>query len=238
MMVACEDRKVYAYDKNGVSVAGWKFDRSEHPVQTGLYHHRADNKDFIVFADKYKVYILDRQGRTRVSSEYNFPVGRNTAIAMHQNSSIVLTDTVGTPHFISLSDGKIQRQPVAKFSSGHFFDFQDVDGDGQNDFIFADKNRIDLFRQDGSRITGIETDEPLMMRPGIYTFSATDIRLGTVALQKNLIYLYNNKGELHTGFPLTGSTAFSIGRLDKLSPNYNLLVGSKNNYLYNYPVSR
>ncbi|MDR1667507.1 MAG: hypothetical protein LBS03_07445 [Bacteroidales bacterium] len=238
IMVACENRNVYAYDKNGASVAGWKFIRSEHPVQTGVYHHRAGNKDFIIFADKYKVYILDRQGRTRVSTEYNFPVARNTAIAMHRNASIVLTDTAGTPHFISLSDGKIQRQPVAKFSSGHFFDFQDTDGDGRNDFIFADKNKIDVFRQDGSRITAIETDEPVRMRPGIYTFSATDIRLGTVAPQKNLIYLYNSKGELQPGFPLTGSTPFSIGRLDKLSPNYNLLVGSKNNYLYNYPVGR
>ncbi|MDR0713949.1 MAG: hypothetical protein LBF89_06815 [Bacteroidales bacterium] len=236
IMAACEDRKVYVYDKNGANITGWKFTQSEHPVQTNVYHYRAGNKDFIVFADKYKLYILDRQGRTRVSAEYNFPVAKNTVIALYRDSSIVLTDTAGIPHFVSLADGRIRQQPVEKSSSAHFFDFQDMDGDRQNDFIIADKDKIKIFRQDGSRITSFETDEPVTMPPTVYTFSATDVKLGIVAPQKNLIYLYNSKGELHTGFPLTGSTLFSIGKLNKLSPDFNLLAGSKNNYLYNYPI--
>ena len=33
-------------------------------------------------------------------------------------------------------------------------------------------------------------------------------------------------------------TLFSIGRFDKSGSNFNLFVGSKNNFLYNYSVSR
>jgi hypothetical protein len=236
IMVACEDRKVYTYDKTGKIVGGWQFVQSEHPVQTDIYHHRADNKDYIVFADKYKVYILDRQGRTRVLPEYNFPVARNTVIALN-HSEIVLTDTVGALHFISLNTGAIRKQSVKPYTSSHFFDLQDMDGDGQNDMIFADKDKIEIFRQDGSQIAGITAEETISMRPNVYTFSANDVRIGIVAPQKNLIYLYNSKGEMQKGFPLTGSTLFSIGRLDKSAKNFNLFVGSKNNFLYNYPVS-
>ncbi|MDR0815109.1 MAG: hypothetical protein LBN37_05075 [Bacteroidales bacterium] len=235
IMVACEDRKVYTYDKNGKIVAGWQFSQSEHPVQTEIYHHRASNKDYIVFADKYKVYILDRQGRTRVSPEYNFPVGKHTAIELN-NASLVMTDTVGTLHFISLADGSIRKQTIKKYSPAHFFDFRDVDGDRQNDFIFADGDKIEAFRQDGSQIFSITADETVSMRPNIYEFAANDMKIGIVAPRKNLIYLYNSKGKLQKGFPLTGSTLFSVGRLDKLSRNFNLFVGSSNNFLYNYPI--
>jgi hypothetical protein len=237
IMVACEDRKVYAYEKTGAMVSGWGFKQSEHPVQTDIYHYRTGNKDYITFADKYRVYILDRQGKARVSPEYNFPVGKNTTIALHSfPASLVLADTVGTPHFVSLSDGKIRKQVIKNFPASHFFIFQDVDGDRQDDFVFAYDNKVEAFKQDGKQILNIETENPVEIRPYIYEFSAKDIRVGIVAPGKNLIYLYDNKNKLYKGFPLKGSTSFSIGRLGKQSNSFNLFVGSKNNFLYNYPV--
>ena len=239
MMIACEDRKVYVYDGNGKPVDGWNFKQSEHPVQTDIYHFRTGNRDFIVFADKYRVYILDRQGRTRVSPERNLPVGRQTAIALdQQRSRLLLTDTVGTVHFISLTNGAMTQQVIKTFPSPHFFVFQDVDGDGQGDFIFAAGNQLEVFRQNGRQIINIETAEPVAMRPYVYEFAAADLRIGIVQPQNNQIWLYDSKGKVCKGFPLKGSTLFSIGRFDKSGSNFNLFVGSKNNFLYNYSVSR
>jgi outer membrane protein assembly factor BamB len=242
IMVACEDRKVYAYEKTGKQIDGWQFQQSEHPVQTDLCHYRSGGRDFIVFADKYKLYILDRQGKARITPEYNFPVGQQTVIATDPPRSsnpthIVLTDTTGTPHFVSLTDGSIRKKEIKVIPSTHFFIFQDVDGDRQGDFIFAYNNKVMVYHQDGKQIMEIDTEEPVSMRPYIYEFAADDLKIGIVAPQKNLIYLYNELGKLHEGFPLTGSTLFSIGRLDKLSRNFNLFVGSKNNFIYNYPIN-
>ncbi len=242
MMIACEDRKVYAYDKTGKPVDGWSFKQSEHPVQTDIYHFRAENKDFVVFADKYRVYILDRQGRTRVSPERNLPVGYQTMIALDQmrsskQSRLVLADTTGTVHFISLDNGSMTQQEIKKFPLSHFFVFQDVDGDGLGDFIYASGNKLEVFRQDAKQIINIDTEETISMRPYIYEFSSNDLKIGVVQPQNNHIWLYNNNGKPHKGFPLKGSTLFSIGRLDKSSSNFNLFVGSKNNFLYNYSVN-
>ena len=237
MMIACEDRKVYVYDRTGKPVNGWSFKQSEHPLQTDVYHFRTGNKDFIVFADKYRVYILDRQGRTRVSPERNLPVGRRTSIALdQQRSRLVLTDTVGTVHYISLVNGSMTQQIIKPFPSSHFFIFQDVDGDGQGDFIFAAGNKLEVFRQDGKQIMNVETEEPVVMRPYVYEFAAADLRIGIVQPQSNHIWLYDSKGKASKGFPLKGSTMFSIGRLDKSGSNLNLFVGSKNSFLYNYSV--
>jgi len=239
MMIACEDRKVYVYDGTGKPVDGWSFKQSEHPLQTDIYHFRTGNKDYIVFADKYRVYILDRQGRTRVSPERNMPVGRQTMIALdQQRSQLLLTDTVGTVHFISLANGSMTQQVIKSFPSSHFFVFQDVDGDGQGDFIFAAGNKLEVFRQDGKQIINIETQEPVAMRPYVYDFATADLRIGIVQPKNNHIWLYDSKGKVSKGFPLKGSTLFSIGRFDKSGGNFNLFVGSKNNFLYNYSVSK
>ena len=239
MMIACEDRKVYTYDKTGKLVDGWSFKQSEHPVQTDIYHYRAAGKDFIVFADKYRVYILDRQGRTRVTPEQNIPVSRQTMIALDQQKSrLALTDTSGTIHFISLIDGSMTNQKIKTFPSSHIFVCQDVNGDGQSDYIFTSGNKLEVFGQDTKQITSIETDEPITMRPYIYQFSATDLRIGIVQPQNNQIWLYDIKGKPSNGFPLKGSTLFSIDRIDKSSNGFNLFVGSKNKFLYNYSINK
>jgi len=239
MMIACEDRKVYVYDGSGKPVDGWSFKQAEHPVQTDVYHFRTGNKDYIVFADKYRVYILDRQGRTRVMPDSNLPVGRQTSIGLDpQRARLVLTDTVGTVHSISLATGSVTQQIIKPFPSTHFFIFQDLNGDGQDDFIFAAGNKLEAYRQDGKQILSIETDETITIRPHVYEFSATDLRIGIVQAKNSHIWLYDNKGKLSKGFPLKGSTPFSIGRLDRSGSNLNLFVGSKDKFLYNYSVKR
>ena len=239
MMIACEDRKIYVYDRTGKPVEGWSFKQSEHPVQTDIYHFRTGNKDYIVFADKYRVYILDRQGRTRVSPERNLPVSRQTSIGLDgQRARLVLTDTVGTVHFISLTNGAMTQQIIKPYPSSHFFIFQDVDGDGQSDFIFTAGSKLEVFRQDGKQIMSVDSEEPITIRPCVYEFSATDMRIGIVQPKNSHILLYDSKGKVSKGFPLKGSTPFSMGRLDRASSNLNLFVGSNNNFLYNYSVKR
>jgi hypothetical protein len=52
----------------------------------------------------------------------------------------------------------------------------------------------------------------------------------------NELYLVNNDGSLYKGFPLLGSTPFSIGVINRTTSKFNLIVGSNDNFLYNYSV--
>ena len=52
----------------------------------------------------------------------------------------------------------------------------------------------------------------------------------------NELYLVNSDGSLYNGFPLLGSTPFSIGVIDRSASKFNLIVGSDENFLYNYSV--
>jgi hypothetical protein len=51
------------------------------------------------------------------------------------------------------------------------------------------------------------------------------------------MFLFDNKGKLCSGFPLQGTTDYSISKLGKNS-KFSLLAGNADNYLYNYTLNQ
>lgn len=73
LFVPCENREVYLYGLDGKPVEGWNPQKTDKPVVSKVQHFRVADKDYIVFADRYRFYILDRKGkeRVRVSSVFD-----------------------------------------------------------------------------------------------------------------------------------------------------------------------
>jgi hypothetical protein len=240
IFIACEDRHVYAYAKDGSLISGWDFDKTESEVNQDINHFRIDNKDFIVFGDRLKTYILDRRGNVRVNVQDIFPLSINNNYILDEknnieNSRIVTTDTAGIVHFIYFN-GKIEKLKLGEFSYDHFFDFKDVDGDGNRDFIYLDKSYLRVYKYNRTKLFNYDFGEVITLEPVYYYFSYSDRKLGVVSKSKNLIYLINNNGKVYKGFPLRGSTLFSIGYLSSSTSQFNLVVGSDENFLLNYIV--
>jgi hypothetical protein len=61
---------------------------------------------------------------------------------------------------------------------------------------------------------------------------------GIALPDRNEIYLIDSKGDIHTGFPLAGSSPFILLTGEPGSGYFNLLVGSKDGYLYNYAIQK
>ena len=238
--IAGEDQKVYAYLKDGNIVRGWSFNRTESKVTSEIQHFRIGNKDYIVFADERKIYILDRRGNTRVRLNQVIPKSKKNSISLDylpgtNNPRMVVTDTAGVVHFISFS-GNVETLQIKDYSSAHFFDLEDLDGNGSNDLVFMDQGRLEVFKQNKSRMFSYDFDDVIDQKPVSYTFSTTNKKIGVVSRSENRIYLINNDGELYKGFPLTGNTLFSIGRFKSSGSRFNLIVGNEDNFLYNYSV--
>jgi hypothetical protein len=241
LFIACEDKKVYAYTKEGTLLNGWGFEQSESEVNQSVNHFRVGDKDFLVFGDRLRTYILDRKGNTRISTPVFFPrsVMNNYYLNLPRDGSapaIVTTDTTGIVYFIRFN-GETETVKLDYFSSTHFFDYRDITGDGVPEFIFADGNRLSVYSQDKSRLFTYTFRSPIDTRPVIYQFSSGDRKLGVVCRNDNQIYLFNSNGGLYSGFPLQGNTPFSIGNLGDSLSRFNLVVGSRDNFLYNYRVN-
>jgi hypothetical protein len=241
LFIACEDKHVYAYMRDGSILSGWKFGQSESEVTQPVNYFKIGDKDFLVFGDRYKTYILDRKGNTRINVDNFFPKSSRNSYMLDiprdgKNPSIVTSDTAGKVYFIGF-DGKVTTfRPPSDYTNHHFFDLKDLNGDGNNEYIFLEGANLTVLNKDGSTLFTYRFDEPVLYKPIFYQFSATDRKLGIVLRNKNLIYLINGNGKPDTGFPLQGNTPFSIGNFGDTLSRFNLVVGSRDNFLYNYRV--
>jgi hypothetical protein len=240
ILISCADNKVYTYSIEGNIIPGWQFPGSDYPVEQPAEHFRFGDKDFIVLGDKYAVYILDRRGNTRLTPDKLISKSRYNTFYLEENESIeksriLTTDTAGNVISIYL-DGKTSSVSIESFSAEHFFDFKDVDADGERDYIFLDDNVLHVYRQDKTEIYNFSFPNRINDPPVYFNFSHSDRKLGIADATDRKIYLINNDGLLFHGFPLEGSTLFSIGYLENSPGQFNLIVGGRNNFLYNYSV--
>jgi hypothetical protein len=240
IFIAAEDRGVYVYDKEGNTVRGWEFGKTESAVTKPLQHFRIGDRDYLVFADQFTCYILNRRGQSRVRVQKHFPVARNANFILESNTTgikprLAITDTTGRVHFIYL-DGQVEESDLGRYSGQHYFEYSDLDGDGRREYIFVDGTELKVFASDRSRLFTHTFREKISQPPVIYQFSQGNLKIGLVSDTRHEIYLLNNGGAMYSGFPLRGSTPFSIGVFSSSASKFNLIVGSEDNFLYNYSV--
>lgn len=234
------DKKNYLYDIEGNIIPGWTFGQTEHIVRKPVQVFSQDGKDFVIFADTLKTYIVNRKGETRIDIKTPFVKSKNNIFYFFtakkaENSYFLTTNSQGDIIKINLN-GDVVTSKIKEFTDNHYFDFRDINGDGKKDFIFLDDNKLEIYGQNKKLILKYEFDNKIEDRPVIYNFPNNDIKIGIVSKSKNQIYLINNDGTLYDNFPLNGKTLFSIGHFTENNTNFNLIVGSNDSFLYNYEV--
>jgi hypothetical protein len=240
IFVACDDRKMYVYDLEGNIVTGWSFRGTEGIVVNPAQHFRIANRDYIVFSDPVRPYILNRRGTERIRVHEPVNVSENNVFYLDMNISgegprFVTTDPSGDVIGINLN-GEVDRILEHSATSKHFFRIRDINQDGQLEFIFADKNILEVVDIKGKRLFSFKINSDIRTLPDIYQFSASDLKIGLTDTDSNQIYLIDSDGSLYEGFPLEGNTRFSIGYFAGSDSRFNLVVGSQNGFLYNYSI--
>jgi len=236
LLIAGEDRHIYSYDKSGNIVKGWKHYRTASVVDAPASYFQVSGKDYIAVCDASSVYLLDRYGSKRLS--FREPVMKAKGSVLKLNSGaesfLICSSSDGTVQQIFF-DGKINKFSLGKFSASHSFDLFDLDGDGFDEYLFIDKGKLYLYDHNRTEMFSRDFGAGKLVGPVAFSFSATDRKIGVFDLEKNLIYLVGEKGELVKGFPLKGASMFSVGKLTEKN-NWNLIVGSPGRFLYNYKI--
>lgn len=238
IVIAGEDKLVYSYDKSGNIIKGWEPFRTAGHVTAEAGFYKVSGKDYIVIADEFSVYFLDRSGKVRLRPDEAVIKAKESAIRLTTGSepSLVCTSPDGTIQNVSFS-GKVNKFSFRKFSDNHSFDFFDIDGDGSGEYIFIDSSRLYLFDQNRKEIFRKDFSSEMLGGPICFIFSSNDRKIGVFDITKSLIYLLDNKGEIAKGFPLRGASMFSIGKLSS-GNDWNLIVGGTDRFLYNYKLDK
>ncbi len=241
IFVPCSNKRVYDYNKEGKILQGWAFDKTDTRVNSPVQHFRVGTKDYIVFADQYRVYILNRRGEVRVKPEKQFTQSKNNHFILEEKNArteprLVTTSKDGTVYYLYF-DGQVKTNKIDEFTTNHYFDYRDMNSDDLKDLIFLDENKLEVYESNGKKLFSREFDSEITDPPIYFHFSYKDRKLGIVSEEANEIYLLNGNGEIYDGFPLKGNTPFSIGYLDTPKRNFNLIVGNKYSFVFNYSVN-
>ncbi len=240
IFVAGEDRQIYVYNLEGNIIPGWTFRKSEGEVLKPVQHFRVKENDYILFSDPIRSYILDRKGKERIKLMDQMVISRNNIFYLDMNIAgssprFVTSDTAGNVVGVDLT-GKFELILEHSATPNHFFRIKDLDQDGKPEYIFADKNDLEVIDFKGKRLFSFKLKGDISTLPDIYEFSASDLKIGLTDAERNLIYLLNSDGTLYEGFPLEGNTRYSIGYFAGSDSRFNLIVGSQNGFLYNYSI--
>lgn len=107
--IATDNKKIKCFDISGKELEGWDFRKSETIVTGNIQHIVHDSKDYIIFSDANKVYILNRKGETRikVSKPLKKPIKSDFVITSSENN-FFFNATDSDNHLVVISEkGKI-----------------------------------------------------------------------------------------------------------------------------------
>ncbi|HPY81997.1 MAG: DUF3352 domain-containing protein [Bacteroidales bacterium] len=239
IFIPCANKRVYLYSKEGNTVKDWAFGRTESIVTTPVQYFRLHGKDYIVFADQNMMYMLNRRGDIRVPVTQAINKSPNNVFVFEEKSNglhtLVTTNRQGEVVYIDFK-GNVSKRSITKVSENHFFEYKDMNADGKMDYVFLDKNKLNVYSQDKKEILSYTFEADITTPISLYNFSRGVYKIGVVDNVNSKIYLINGNGTLHEGFPLKGKTMFSIGFLYPDSPLFNLVIGGDQYFLYNYEV--
>jgi hypothetical protein len=236
ILIAGEDKKVYAYDRSGSVVRGWNTFRTAGFVHSEVIFCRVSGKDYLLVADESSVYFLDRQGNIRLNPREAVIKAKGSGLRLSKGaeSSIVCSSPDGTVQQIFF-DGNVKKFSFRLFSDDHSFDIFDVDSDGFDEYVFIDKGTLYLYDHDKKELFTRDFGSENLGGPIYFNFSSSDKKIGVVDMDRKLIYLINKNGKTMNGFPLRGASMFSIGKLSEKT-GWNLIVGGTDKFLYNYKL--
>lgn len=234
--IAGEDKKIYAYDRDGILIPKWNFDVTESLVTRPIRHYNLDGKDYIVFNDKQNAYFLDRQGKSRDIQTVAFNRSENQMFFSNEgNPRLISTDQSGKIHIQDFT-GQEEIKEVGKFAADHRFAAADLDGNGSLEYLFAEGKKLTAFASDGKKLFEKSFPNDISETPTVYNLAPGITKIGVVTRGDNKIYLLDKNGAVTWGFPLPGNTSFVLEKFNDSNSYFNLLVGNEDGSIVNYKV--
>jgi len=235
-----EGGEVLLYDGMGNPVEGWDFRDEQANIEYPMKHIRIKTKDYLfTYNSDGNTYLLNRRGETR--QETTAPVkdiANGTALITEgktiEESALYYMDESGHLVRQRFSD-RFDRYLITDETVVDYL-FTNLNGDSEPDCVVLTSKNIHAFTHTGEKIFSVPTEgEPAYLQA--YSFSPTSERIGYTDIENNQIYLYTSRGVKVEGFPLYGSTAFSIGDLNR-DGFFNLVVGGEEGFIFTYSVNQ
>ncbi len=239
-LIAIENHKILALNSKGKLIPGWAFKSSGSTVTHSILYARIGTKDYLVFADKNKIYVLDRKGQERVRTSSNEDVQDGSlCLSLHErleNSYVLFVDRSGNLQSLSFS-GKRGVWGTGMAPSVQWVTCGDLYGNNQDEIFIATADKLEVFNAVGSKLFSWNPKGKLSAPPAVFSSGGGKGFIGTFSSSSGKISLFNASGEIENGFPIIGTIGFDLGWLDG-QKNVFVVVGNESGGISLYQIAR
>jgi hypothetical protein len=213
--LAGDDNLIHCCQVNGKPVEGWKYSTKTSLVSQPVAYYKVAESDYLLITEKSgALTILDRKGKIKVNFKEPFSTEfRNPLFLVNGDDAgkayWVSTDTAGSLVKIYLN-GEVSVKKMKAYSSSHYFACADLDADGRMDYIFVDKNKLEVFTQEFSSLYSYTFKGTVYHRPVLCTLQDDKKAVGITVQKTGQLFLFDPDGTIHHGFPIKGNTPFSF----------------------------
>jgi hypothetical protein len=236
-LVACSDHKIYNFDKSGKMIPGWQPKTYLGVVEFPVRLFTVGTKDYVVYFDRKRTYVVDRQGRERVKIHDEFVHSRNELSMFKFQGmpvSMVTTDERANVWLLGF-DGSSTKVTTSNYSAGHYFIPVDFSGEGRMDFLFCDKQKVARYDASGKMIFDLKLDMNIDQPPVLLDHGAEKIIVLTSNVDNRSILLRKD-GTIIDIFQQDKGIPPVQGYFNDKGDVVNLLVASPEGYLSNYQI--
>lgn len=227
LFVPCEDKMMRLYDRECKNIQGWEMKQTEGQVVTDVEHWVTGNKDYLLFADDYRWYVVNRRGNERFEPKDVATNRGSGAYLVRANtpSAAFVTSTIdGKMASINAVSGAVEYKDIAQADSlSHCFVALE---DGKT-FAFVTAKSITVVDDHGSVVSSAQ----------LYLSSLAWAELsvnGNIAVwdkEENLGYLIQPDGKIVDGFPVPAASPMSIVYVDGVM---NVVVAGRDGTLCDF----
>lgn len=213
--VPVKNGNIYGFENTGKPMGGWNPRSGVGLLTQPMKHFQTGDKDFILALSDKNLTILKKNGDLRMSpipvsgSFLSPPAFQNDAFSQR----IVVMNSSGMATNVNL-EGTAFNLALGSSAKGKMrMLYADVSGDGKNEYITLDANKITCKGYQGEEfVTFFEKQfkDPISEFFVIKLPGETKSQIGVVSKSATQIYLINGAGKLYRDFPLAGTTPFEI----------------------------
>lgn len=227
--------RILGYKVTGEVLPGWNKDLNDRIIP-GLRTASLNNTSYLIAGTEHGAFFFFNYNGTQAGKAV-VPGGRifknSLAVSLGGNikdSRIMTTDTAGIIYSVYFN-GSVRTKSIGAWNQGLTFDFKDITGDGNTDYIFLDKTQLSVYNQDGTLVYTYVFEQPSENHLLLFTNGKGEYLTGVTSPEKELLFLFNKEGNLLRGFPVKGSGDFNLAYINNDGIRY-LVYGTSDNYLH------
>ncbi|MDD2322972.1 MAG: hypothetical protein PHT77_08290 [Bacteroidales bacterium] len=179
----------------------WKKTKLEFPVNGKItFINHQNDRWYILAGTNGQVSMLGEDGAVRMRIKKSFCNNPNSDFYLNQTNQkgfLITTDQRGHLVYIP-KKGKTSETIFSAFQAAHYFLYNDFDHDGNNDFIFIDQGKINIYNRFKTLIFSNETAKNIQFVPEIHHYNKRTI-LSVVDASQQQLLLYERSGALLQG---------------------------------------